>query len=101
MAFIEKEMSCWVRQRLSFRSRCRTCRRCSRRAELSFLLLTCSFQVFPREKIGWGTMISSFMGDKCSPLQFFIGLIQFIFCWTIVMWIASIYWGILLVKKER
>eukprot|EP00831_Metopus_contortus_P013139 TRINITY_DN1530_c0_g1_i3.p2 TRINITY_DN1530_c0_g1~~TRINITY_DN1530_c0_g1_i3.p2 ORF type:complete len:116 (-),score=19.80 TRINITY_DN1530_c0_g1_i3:71-418(-) len=48
---------------------------------------------------GVGTMISACMDSKLNTRQLIVGLVQFLFCWTIIMWIASIYWGILICKK--
>ena len=51
--------------------------------------------------VGWGTMISAFMDTKFNTTQFLVGLVQFLLVWTIIMWIASIVWGVLIYNKSK
>ena len=52
--------------------------------------------IFP----GVGTMLASCLGDdNVNKTQLFIGFAQFLTSVYIVGWIASMYWGYLIVKK--
>ena len=49
---------------------------------------------------GIGTTISAFMDKKFNGLALLFGVIQFLFCLTIVVWIWSIWHGYMLWKKS-
>ena len=50
---------------------------------------------------GIGTIISAFMDKKLNGLALLFGVIQFLFCLTIVVWIWSIWHGYMLWKKSK
>jgi len=50
---------------------------------------------------GVGTVISSFMDRKFNALACLFGVIQFLFCLTIVVWIWSIWHGYMIWNKSR
>ena len=52
--------------------------------------------IFP----GWGTMISACCGKKFNSDALCMGLIQFIFCWTLICWIWSIIHGYWIFEKS-
>ena len=49
---------------------------------------------------GFGTTLAACMADNVvSKTQLVVGLFQFLTSWLIIGWVASIYWGYLLVIK--
>lgn len=50
--------------------------------------------------LGWGTFIMSLTHKGgINVTQLIIGIIQFVFCWTLVCWIWSVVWGVLIIRK--
>ena len=48
---------------------------------------------------GWGSMISACCDKKFNSNAFLFGLLQFLFCWTLVCWIWSIIHGYWIFEK--
>ena len=48
---------------------------------------------------GWGTMISACMDKKLNGDALLYGILQWLFCWTVVCWIWSIVHGYWIFEK--
>jgi len=50
---------------------------------------------------GLGTIINSAMGSKCRATTALVGVIQMLLAAFIIGWLWSIWWGVLILMKQR
>lgn len=48
---------------------------------------------------GLGSLLAGLQANSSSTVL--IGVLQFFFCWTILGWLWSVYWGFLIYNKSK